>query len=109
MRAADHSRRDRIIIAQVNGTAHHRDAQHRELWPDVVARLRAITTDGHLLAHAVYRDDPAEVDELLRMAGADMDEVARLRAAPLSPGLGGMAERINARHAAGTGHSADRI
>lgn len=99
MRTGDHPRADRIRIAQVTGTAHHRDTQHRDRWPDVITRLHGITRDPHLLAHAVYREDPPEVDELLQQAGADMAEVARIKATPVgvSP-LAGMADRITAQH-----------
>lgn len=99
MESGKHNRADRIRIAQVSGLARHRDTQHRDRWDTLIAQLREVTADPHLLAHAAASDDPPEVDELLRLAGADMEEVALQRAAgrPVSQ-LAVLADRLGDQH-----------
>lgn len=82
MRPADHTRTDRLLIARVSGLARHRDTDHPDRWPDLAARMRAVTTDPHLLAHAAVAvlDSYAQV---LALAGADLDEAYALREAPV--------------------------
>lgn len=96
-----HTPADRMLIAQVSGAYRHRDSDHRDRWPQLIARMREITTNPHLMAHAATHYDPAYGDELLELAGADMAEVARYRAGQQEVSdLAGMADRINAQHAA---------
>ncbi len=95
-----HSRPERLTIAKVSGLLKSRAAQDPDQWPTVAHDLREITADPHLLAHA-WHPRAVERDEILRLAGADMDEVARRRAQPEGRSqLGGMAERIGGRHEA---------
>lgn len=83
---------ERMLIAQLSGLARHRDTDHPDRWPDVIAHMRALTRDPVLLAHA--DDGRPTTAQLLEQAGADMAEVARIRARPKwSSGLGGMADR----------------
>lgn len=100
METSDHPKRERLIIAEVSGILKSPAAQDPDRWPEVVAELHSITRDPHLLAHAWHPYDVGR-DELLQLAGADMDAVAQMRAEPeVRSDLGGMADRMGGRHEA---------
>ena len=91
-----HTDRDRITIARVAGTwrrLHHLPDRHDEL----VTALRAVTTDRHHLAHAIGPGTPTDpAEHVLAEAGADMEEVARIKAqAPLYSALSSFADNTN--------------
>lgn len=115
MESGKHTPADRLTIAQVSGLARHRDTDHRDRWPGLVAQMHAVTTDPHLLAHAAYRGAPAATDTLLELAGADMVEVARIRAVAVGPSrLAVLADRLGDQHVAdkakaGPGRPSGRI
>ena len=114
----DHTRRERITIAQVTGTLHRLSQQYTAdpaTLADAVAELRQLVAGypadkrAHLLAHAVSPGPARAADDtLLRDAGADMAELERLRARPVGQSLlSGIAAKLNGRD--GVQGQADRI
>lgn len=93
----NHTPAARILIARLDATLR----ADRFTGEEKVTELRAIVGDhpdrAHLLAHATGPGDGPRADTILRAAGADMDEVARLRAMPVGRSLlAGIAEGLTA-------------
>lgn len=89
MDACTHSGPDSITTARVTGVVQRyavrlaNPANGHARAEDGVAELRARTTDPHLLAHGIPASDDWYHDaayDLLLAAGADPDDIARIRA-----------------------------